>query len=84
MARTQSRYYPNDEIFRAVVEQVNEDGDVTLTTTYGPYASAATAKGMITNHIGGYLRKKSDYRVRVERSATVWEDTGFRVEGTHE
>lgn len=77
MARTQSRYYPNNEIFRAKVETLDNNGDsytdsAAWSRTFGPYASAATAKGVASQKTR--YRGNTQFKVTIQKAVTVWED----------
>lgn len=74
MAREQSKYYPQDATFRAEVVVLNEDGSERFKTSYGPYATPGTAKGVATQKTSWGRQHGYSYRITIQRAAMVWED----------
>ena len=70
-----SKKCTHGSIFRAVVTSTREDG-TTWTSTYGPYASRNTAKGVATLKNGRhyYWNAAVKREVKIQRATVTWED----------
>lgn len=75
MARTQSKFYPNDTLYRAVVDFWTATGDrIAYTDNFGPYATAATAKGVANQKTAWFRAAGRRVDIRIQKAETVWTD----------